>query len=846
VVSQTEIMNIFAKKLSASTPDSLPIAPIKLYQTCAYKEGFGYLRGIQEEVLNIWHSKRDQRDTICKMNTGSGKTLTGLLMLYSKLVEKAGPCIYIVPDDQLLRQTVQLASNYGIPVCEFSASSSYPADFINLKAILVTTFKKVFNGKTLFNKEKIQIGALLFDDAHKCVDIAREQTTIKLARSHTISRQLFSLFTDSLKHQSMGTFQRVDGQDPFYVAKVPYWTWMNNHENILRIINAYIKTIDSDYSNTENIKFQWDLINNNLLEYECFIGGDYIEISPIHVPYHEVPAINEAKFRFILSATFEDDFDLIKDFGISVDSIVNPIIPNDRNDIGKRLILAPSRFDTSLTDETMRKFIAEYHKKSYNTVVLVPSNARAKAWENIGATFVNKDNIEGAINALRSSKNNFFVFSNRYDGIDLNNDLCRILVIDGLPMFSSLQEQYNESRSDTLKAGKKAQIIEQGLGRSARSGADYSVVFLMGTDLINFLGYDTNLSYFTPVTKAQLELGLTLLDGESSNNPLTTISETANYCLSQDPSWHQYHTQALLNVSAEVLGEGKRQKLINADIERKSLSFFKRRQYKEAGQLIIDEIVNKTTVEKEQAWYLQFAAQLIYLGDPITSNNLQIKACNITTRMFHPQFEHIYKQLKTKGVQGAQVKKIIESYSRPQDITISTESLINELQYNSNIDARKFENKLAEIGKFLGFSVQMPDRELGIGPDVLWCMTDSHYLLMEAKSEKENGDISKEDLSQLYSAEAWFNEFYPEMNYSLVTLQRSNKKTGSASVKHECTKVIDADALNSLHENLRRFVSALQGRETKGFNEEEIATLLVVHHFTPELFKQYYLKSIKS
>ncbi|MCG8321578.1 MAG: DEAD/DEAH box helicase family protein [Cytophagales bacterium] len=72
-------MNIFEKKLQESAEPELPIDPIELYQTCAYKDGYGYLRGIQEEVLKNWHQSRSQRDIICKMNTGSGKTLTGLL-----------------------------------------------------------------------------------------------------------------------------------------------------------------------------------------------------------------------------------------------------------------------------------------------------------------------------------------------------------------------------------------------------------------------------------------------------------------------------------------------------------------------------------------------------------------------------------------------------------------------------------------------------------------------------------------------------------------------------------------------------------------------------------------------
>src|SRR5690554_2852966 len=119
-------MNIFKNKLKASAKRKLPIEPIQLYQTCQYKEEYGYLRGIQEEVLNEWHNRREERDIICKMSTGSGKTLTGLLMLYSKLIEIQQPVIYVCPDNQLVKQTLDLAALYGIPVCQFEDPSVIP------------------------------------------------------------------------------------------------------------------------------------------------------------------------------------------------------------------------------------------------------------------------------------------------------------------------------------------------------------------------------------------------------------------------------------------------------------------------------------------------------------------------------------------------------------------------------------------------------------------------------------------------------------------------------------------------------------------------------------------------
>ena len=41
------------------------------------------------------------------MNTGSGKTVVGLLILKSCLNEEKGPAVYVVPDSYLVKQVIR-------------------------------------------------------------------------------------------------------------------------------------------------------------------------------------------------------------------------------------------------------------------------------------------------------------------------------------------------------------------------------------------------------------------------------------------------------------------------------------------------------------------------------------------------------------------------------------------------------------------------------------------------------------------------------------------------------------------------------------------------------------------
>lgn len=845
-------MNIFTTKLAGAEGPSLPVDPIELYQSCSYKDGYGYLRSIQEEVLRNWHKQREKRDIICKMNTGSGKTLTGLLMLYSKQIETKEPSLYLCPNIQLVEQTLEMAELYGIPVCGFDKNrpGDFPKDFINAKKILVCTFHKLFNGKSIFNRDKIKLGAVILDDAHKCVDIAREQCTLTIPRGHLIPDKLFTLFESDLKFQAPGAFHRLAYGDPLMEMKVPYWTWFDNHEKVIEILNKQVTATAADAvknPDVDSLFFKWNFMTNNLLSYDCYFSGTSMEITPIHVPYHEIASFNEARHRYILSATFEDDYDLIKDIGIDHASIINPIVPTDRKDVGKRLILAPNRFDPKIYDEQLIDFIAQYPKENINTVILVPSNQRAQRWIEKGANYVNTANIDDALAKLSNSVGNFMVFDNRYDGIDLHGDLCRVLVLDGMPRYTALHEEYIENRLDRLRAGRKAQIIEQGLGRGVRSGGDYCVVYLMGDDLMSYLGYNKNMEYFTPITRAQLTLGLQLLDGVEPTDSFKLLKDTAHLCLTKDPDWLKFHTNALSGITADIMDEKKRNRLDISEIERVALREFRLRNYEKAADIILSQIVNSMEItSKEKAWYYQFSAQLMYLGNLPNSNDLQSKACTLTTNMFHPPQGHMYKKIHKKGAQPSLVKSRLETFERPQDIIVHVNDILKQLKYLPEIDAKSFEKKLSELGRFLGFTSQEAERELGNGPDVLWCMSDNHYLILEAKSRSTHTEITRDNVEQLLHSEVWFKGQYgTDMDYTAVTLQSTPKKGRNVNT-HDKMQVIDQDCLDLLHDNLSKFATSLQSKHTKGHSEEDLARLLEAYKFTPALFRQTYLRSIKN
>lgn len=832
-------MNIFKNKLQKSENNKLPINPIELYQTLLHVEGYAYLRGIQEEVLNNWDKVRNERDVLCKMNTGSGKTLVSLLMLYSKMIEGIGTALYLCPDKQLLDQAREQAELYGIPVCEVDSNNKFPSEFNNCNSILLCTFQKLFNPRNIFDKEQIEIGAMVIDDAHACVDIARESTTVKIPSSHAAHDRLLKLFSAELIKQAPGTYQRLIDGDPFArILKVPYWVWLERENEVIKILN--------EYSGTKELEWKWGLISDDLSTFDCFLGPKGFEIAPIQVPYHNVKSFNEAKHRYILSATFEDQIDLIKDFGINKDSIINALVPKDRKDVGQRLILAPRRFDPSITNAQIMNLAKFYSQSGVNVVVLVPSKDKAEPWIELGGEIISGEEIIENIAKLKVSKQGLYILVNRYDGVDLQGDMCRLLILDGYPGFSSYREVYNETRLDSVRASLKAQIIEQGLGRAVRSGSDFCTVYLLGKDLLQFLGNKKNLKYFTSVTRKQLELGLELLDDQPKENSMQTIQEVTNQCLAQDKDWRQYHANEIGQIESEKLETIKVENLEIAQAEKNAIDLFRRNNFAAAKNEILKNIVEKYSLSsKQRAWYFQFAAQLCFLESKTESNDLQIKASSTAPHMF--QTDHIsYSKLSVHEEQASNVIKYIGQFDKVFDLKLHVERILQDLQYSPDIEATKFESALAEAGRLIGFHAQEPEAEFGNGPDVLWGMTDSHFLILEAKSRATHDEITRDNIGQLLQSGEWFKQRYGDsIKHTLVTLQSTRVKGWNVNISDN-SKVIDDAGMDRFRQNLEHFTNGIVQNGTLAVSNHEITRLLNAHLFTPIQFRKEYIVTISS
>ena len=475
--------------------------PAKIYSNLDRQASAGPLRPVQESVLNDWYTNyRDKHDIIIKLHTGEGKTLIGLLLLQSRLNSGTGPCLYVCPSIHLALQVSNDAKKFGIKHQLHKKGERIPDEFLEGKEILITYVQRFFNGRTQFglDNNSIKIGTIVLDDSHACIDSIRSSFSIRANRQSDIYKYFLSLFESSMSKQGEGTYMDIKNTDSSYeLMPVPYWDWIDKQNEIVEFMNQQ--------QDCDEVKFIYPLLKDIWSDCTAYFTGFGIEITPDYNLIHRFTAFTKAAQRILMSATTQDDSFFIKGLMMSKESVIHPLTNSLTKWSGEKMILFPTRIDKSLNSEYIRNFICKPSMRGIiSKVALVPSLWWGEDYKKKGAKIAIREKLDDEVSYLRSGGpyNHTVVFVNRYDGIDLADNQCRMLVLDSLPSFGNLSDRYEQQcREDSaLITTKIAQKIEQGLGRSVRSEKDYSVILIVGEDLVSFVKTSVNQDLFGSIT----------------------------------------------------------------------------------------------------------------------------------------------------------------------------------------------------------------------------------------------------------------------------------------------------------------------------------------------------------
>lgn len=754
-----------------------PIDPLEIFRRLPKPPGINDLYTSQAEVLQVWFDRREkQHDTVIKLHTGGGKTLVGLLIAQSTLNETGEPVLYLSPTKQLVNQTIEKAKTYGIPAVGYQSGQPINDEFINSNAIMVSTYKALFNGKSKFGLrgagQPLKVSAIVLDDAHVAFSVVRESFTIEIKSEDDRDRyeSLVGIFRRTFKEiDKLGKFDDIVSGSEYGALEVPYWAWREQ----LDAVREQLK------SSSDNFEFEWPLLRDYLHMCHALITRNKFTITPILPFVNAFPTFSDASRRIYMSATIADDSEIIRTFDADQESVKTALTSRSLAGISERMIMIPDlmpfRFDVQTAIETLIKWTT---KQKLGVLILVPSKKDCKKWSKVATVAENTDEVERHVTELQTKTSSGpVVFANRYDGIDLPGDTCRLLIMDSLPKGTSDYEIFRASAlyDSSSITRMLAQRIEQGIGRGARGSGDHCVVLLASKDLASWISKDANFRFLTSATKAQIEIGMEISKEVKNQEDLkNTISKSFD----RDNSWTTYHAETLSDlIDEEVTPDTLR--FSQAAVERKAFNLWQDSYYEKAISTIEKEIKAKTLDSQERGWMEQLAARIAdSWGNSERAEDFQHQAYASNRNLLRPKVLPPYRPLTIMGAQEKAITQQIGKYSQRRGFLIAFEEVVIHLNHNAS--SNQFEQALVDLARMIGFSAERHDTN-GEGPDVLWILPSNVGFVIEAKSrKKEKKALTKDEHGQLLVAAEWFKKNYPQYNCVRVSVHPKNLATKAA------------------------------------------------------------------
>lgn len=779
--------------------------PRRIFTALPAKDAkYAYPRDVQSDVWDQWHRRRNDADIVIKMNTGGGKTVVGLLTLKSSLNENVGPAVYLSPDNYLAEQVRREAQALGIETTDDPRSDRFQTG----RALLVTSIYRLVNGQSVFgvradDRPRIEIGTLLVDDAHACLATVEEQFTLQVAATHGAYAPILRLFENDLQRQSPPTLRDIQEGVRSAVMEIPYWSWADRNQQVLEILHAY--------RDDETFRFKWPLIQESLHLCRAAISADGIEIQPPCIPRDQIPSMSRARRRLYLTATLADDSVLVTHFAADPASVARPITPATADDLGDRMILTPLHTHPRIGEEDVRSFLTEQAER-HNVVVIVPSRRRARFWESVAQAVHDRDTIDAGVSSLRAGHVGLVVLVNKYDGIDLPGDACRILALDGLPEAYGAIERLEALALDETDAMMTRQIqrIEQGMGRAVRSNDDYCVVLLLGSKLTQRLNSPRAADKFSPATRAQIQLSRQVSD-LLRDRPFADLGAVIEQCLGRDTNWVAASRGALDGVRYAGGGVSA-----TAIAEREAFDLAEIGQYRQASERL-QEAANQTVDSQAKGWIKQQSAAYMHFVDAAQAQLMQESAKELNRRILKPLAGISYRRLSATADQAARAAAHLgQTYADTAELIVGINAIVNDLVPTPD-DQRaveRFEEAMHRIGMHIGFESQRPERDIGNGPDVLWAMGALTFGIIECKSGVDSERIARRDVAQLSHSMDWFGATYdgtcrPTPVIIHKTVQLHENATARAG-----TRVVTFDQLAEMSQAVRAFAESLATANT--------------------------------
>jgi hypothetical protein len=398
------------------------------------------LRASQARVLAGYATHTGTPDLAIELPTGYGKTLIALL-IGDYALEQGLTVAYLTGNNQLSDQVLTQASGLpGLEAVKFSGRSYRPAHlarYHNAEAIGVMNYWVYFNDRPVPDPADL----VVFDDAHLAEQPLAGMFGVRVDRR--TQRPLYEDLCDLvLAHTDMYPSVRLMREaaatptTPPELLAFPHWQ---------AIANTAAEHL-AERLPPDEVRYVWPRIRPYLHACGMLIGPSAIEIRPYLPPTQTLPGYRTATQRLYMSATLGTMDDLQRRLG--VDPVVNVLdAPVTAGETGRRLlVLNPS--DAPALDAEPMGFVLERAAEVGRVAWLCASHSEADTLQTLlGERGLSTYRLRGAgedgvLGRWGADPHGHLVTAGRYDGLDFDGDVCRLVVLPGVPAASTEFERF--------------------------------------------------------------------------------------------------------------------------------------------------------------------------------------------------------------------------------------------------------------------------------------------------------------------------------------------------------------------------------------------------------------------
>ncbi|MGH9540277.1 MAG: DEAD/DEAH box helicase [Terriglobales bacterium] len=723
----------------------------------------------QADVLRAYDQKKNNRDVAIELPTGAGKTLVALLIAEYRRQTYNERVAYLCPTRQLAAQVHTQAREYGIDTTLLTGpQNDYPqhewSAYKTAAATAITTYSALFNTNPRINDAQ----TIILDDAHASEPFIAGLWSLEIQKQE--APELFGSILNLVSTALPGEFTADINQDretdsielvPPSAIPIP---------ELRRVLDEGIPT-------GSNARYPWSLLRDHLHACNLYVSRGSLLLRPPIPPTSSHPPFSAAKQRIYMSATLGSGGDLDRITGVRpIDRIPAPGSWQNRT-TGRRLFLLPQ---LALGERESLAIATEAARSIERSLVLSPTHRGIEpvtaALQNAGIRVLTAQDIEHSTDTFTTA-NKAALALTRYDGLDLPDDACRLLILAGFPVGSDLQEKFLWSRLGATAVFRDRVLTRfaQGVGRCTRSEMDYAVIILLGQRLTDFIARQEHRALLNPELQAELSCGI---DNSQETSP-DHFRELQATFLAQGPEWAKVDAEISRDREQTTRAPDESAAILAATAGRE-VSYTESmwaRQFEAAiehAKSIADSLGGEGTRSYRGWWHFLAAEAALALhretGKPkwaAIANEHLLSASYCCPAV--SWFAHAARAAGAVAAPGS---------VEPDELTATAAENIGKKLANLGLSGQKFERGMAAasadiratehtafhrglkaLGELLGFVSDLP-RE-NAAPDCIWSIGSDLVIVHEAKSDQSPGNaIGVNDARQAASHETWVHERY--------------------------------------------------------------------------------------